>query len=459
MTALHFYAALPVPLQHLATAAYGAHMRYVRHGRTFKRTRTLLSASEKFTPTKLLELQTSALVRLVQHALRTTRFYPELFRSLDLADDAIRSIDDLRRLPLLEKHTLLERSEDLRASGVSARLYYTSGTSGTTLAVPIDDASRQKNYAFFARALAWAGVEHGRSATFAGRTLISSRDLTPSTLWRWNPALRNRLYSSYHISPANARGYSQALENWAPDYVDSYPSAISALASLFREQSLPAPRLRAVITSSETLLEEQRALIESVFGAPCFDQYGCTEQAVYISQCERGTYHVHPEYGIVEILDSDGNPVKPGEAGELVCTSFTNSALPLIRYRIGDVAVMDDAGCGCGRAFPVVRQLLGRVDDLIVTGDGRRIGRLDPVFKGRRAIREAQIIQHDPKRLTVKLVPTAAYTQRDGEGVIRELHARVGAEMAIDLEIVSSIERTAAGKFRAVINQSRTSRS
>jgi phenylacetate-CoA ligase len=163
---------------------------------------------------------------------------------------------------------------------------------------------------------------------------------------------------------------------------------------------------------------------------------------------------VHPEYGIVEILDERGEPAPAGVPGEVVCTSFSNDALPLLRYRLGDVAAFAAAGCACGRAFPVLEQLCGRLDDLVVTPDGRRVGRLDPVFKGRRTIREAQIVQENARDLVVRLVRGRGYRDADGEAVARELAARLGPEMRISIQPVESIERSASGKFRAVINRS-----
>ncbi len=448
------YASLPIPIQHLATAAYGARVQRLRRGGAFASTRAALAVSERWGADQLAELQARRLRETVQHAFQRTRYWPELGRRVGVDAQQIRSVEDLRRLPLLDKATVAARSEDLAAAGMpGTAIYHTSGTSGTTLAVPIDAASRQRNYAFFARALAWAGVEDGSSATFAGRPVVSSALANPRSVWRWNPAMRNRLFSSYHLSEANAPAYSRALVAFAPDYLDSYPSAVAVLAVLFRELRLAAPRPRAIITSSETLLDEQRAVIADVFGAACFDQYGCTEQAVYISQCEAGTYHVHPEYGIVEILDERGEPAPVGVPGEVVCTSFSNDAFPLLRYRIGDVAAFGALACRCGRAFPVIEQLCGRLDDLIVTADGRRVGRLDPVFKGRRSIREAQIVQEGARELVVRLVPGPGYTAADGAAVAQELQARLGAEMRVSILPVTSIERSASGKFRAVINR------
>jgi phenylacetate-CoA ligase len=449
------YRAMPAPIQHLATAVYGLKMRVVRYGSVYRRTRRALAASEKLSREQLARLQAQELRRVVLHAVSRTRYFQELFRELRLSPEAIRAPEDLRRLPLLDKGTVLARAQDLRAANVtSVRSYFTSGTSGTTLEVPIDDASRQRNYAFFMRALSWAGVEGGRSATFAGRPIVPATAMRPSTVWRWNPAMRNRLFSSYHLSPANAAAYSRALCDYAPDYIDSYPSSVAALASLLEEARLPAPRPRAVITSSETLTVAQRELIERVFGR-CFDQYGCTEQSVFVSQCEYGAYHAHPEYGIVEILRPNGEPARPGETGEIVCTSFTNDAFPLLRYRVGDLAVLGDPGCPCRRAFATLHEIVGRMDDVLTTPDGRAVGRLDPVFKGRRTIREAQIVQMSSSRVSVRIVAGPDYTDDDGVSVVKEMEARLGSEMKIFVELVGFIERTTGGKFRAVVNQTR----
>jgi phenylacetate-CoA ligase len=102
----------------------------------------------------------------------------------------------------------------------------------------------------------------------------------------------------------------------------------------------------------------------------------------------------------------------------------------------------------------VIEQLCGRADDLIITPDGRRVGRLDPVFKGRRTIREAQIVQESARELRVRIVPGPGYRDADGTAIVEELHARLGREMSVAIEPVASIERSASGKFRAVINRS-----
>jgi phenylacetate-CoA ligase len=172
---------------------------------------------------------------------------------------------------------------------------------------------------------------------------------------------------------------------------------------------------------------------------------------VFIAQCENGNSHINPEYGLVELLNEQGNHVRPGEAGELVCTGFLNTAMPLIRYRIGDSAVLSDRECGCGRPFPVVESLLGRTDDMIVTPEGRYVGRLDPVFKGLSAIKESQIVQESLTRIVVRVVREPHYTPQVGHALIAALRERLG-NIDMVLEYVDAIPRSTAGKFRSVVS-------
>ena len=210
---------------------------------------------------------------------------------------------------------------------------------------------------------------------------------------------------------------------------------------------------KAIITSSETLFDYQREIIEEVFNCHVYDQYGCAEQVVFISQCEKETYHIHPEFGIVEFLREDDSRANPGETARLICTGFTNMAMPLIRYDIGDSGIFSDEKCSCGRRFPVIEHLVGRTDDIIITRDGRQIGRLDPVFKGLQTIKEAQIVQEDFDKIILRIVPGSKFQKHEAEVIALELKKRLGSRTHIEIDIVSEIPRTAAGKFRSVISK------
>ena len=177
--------------------------------------------------------------------------------------------------------------------------------------------------------------------------------------WRKNWVMRNTLFSSYHISERNLGAYVDELKKIEPVFIDSYPSAIFSIGKFLLDRGIEAGIApKAIITSSETLLDNQREVIEKAFHSRVFDQYGSAEMVGFINQCEKGSYHINPEYGIVEIIKEDGEPAKDGEPGELVCTGFVNSTMPLIRYKTGDSAIACEdmmplwEGISCGEVNP-----------------------------------------------------------------------------------------------------------
>jgi phenylacetate-CoA ligase len=284
---------------------------------------------------------------------------------------------------------------------------------------------------------------------FAGRLLMPPNPKRP-VYWRWNWAANTVLFSSYHLSPDTMPLYAGALERFQPDLIDTYPSSLVPLARFLDREGRTTIRPRAIITSSETLLPQDRALIERAFRCRVYDHYGAAEMAAFISQCERGCYHVNPEFGIVEVVVGE-RPALPGETGEMVATSFVNPVMPLIRYVTGDLAVAGQGECGCGRAFPVVDRVIGRADDVVVTPDGRRVGRLDPVFKAIDNVYETRIVQDAADHLRVEVVPTVGFAAAERERLVAELRARVGPSMGIEVVEVVAIPRTARGKLQTVV--------
>ena len=182
-----------------------------------------------------------------------------------------------------------------------------------------------------------------------------------------------------------------------------------------------------------------------------FDHYGAAEMAAFVTQCAAGTYHVNPEFGIVEVL-REGRPARPGESGEIVATGFVNPVMPLIRYATGDLAEPACGPCVCGRAFPSLARIEGRIDDVLVTPEGRWIGRLDPIFKGVSSLHETRIVQDRADHVRVEVVPLAAFTDAERNALVSALRHRLGPSMQVDVVQVDRIPRTAGGKFPAVVN-------
>lgn len=446
---LPIYHALPPAFQNLALTTYGLFLRQLRYGKSFRET---LARLEVDTLDPIVD-QSERLQALIQAALQTEHFGKLLQnQSLSIAEIDLSTLMSV--FPVLEKGTLKNRQSAFQSNNFNKRKTITLNTSGTTgapLNVLATKHSIRQNYAFFNLFLRSIGVdEFNRSATFAGRLVVPELTKKPP-YWRKNYAMNTLMCSSYHLSAGTIPHYINALESWQPVYVDSYPSAIYEIASFINSNKIKHRiQLHAVITSSETLGDHQREAIEKAFQCPVFDQYGCAEMAVMAYQQKDGRYFIPPQYSIAEVLDDDDKPVKPGESGHLVCTGLLNHAMPLIRYRIGDIVKTSKDQVEGYPFIMFLDSIEGRNDDVIIASSGFRVGRLDPVFKGVTGVSETQIVQKSYSLLKVNLVVSSGYTHETEEQIRGALQDRLGAKMNIIFEYLDHIPREQNGKFKAV---------
>ena len=447
----------PIIFQNIMASVYGLKLKKERYSAKSEEYEALLSSTENYSEKQMTEYVNKQLQEVIKTAYTSVPFYQQQAKSEGLDYRAVKTVEDLSKLPLTNK-------EELRKSPISFRIHTadnmnfaklnTSGTSGTPLTIYCDDDSRTKHYAFFTRLRGWFGVSRlGRRATFFGRIICDS-DAQKPPYWRSDFFQNNLLFSSYHLKEENLKHYYQKLKQYKPEEIFSYPSSIYQIAKYINKNKLEPIKSKLVMTTAETLLAHQREAIEKAFEAPLVDQYGCTEMALFVSECEHGTRHLHPEHGIVEVLDESDNPVSSGVVGRAVCTGFVNRAMPLIRYEMGDLlSINADAKCQCGRAFPILGEVQGRVDDELVTPDGRPLGRMDPIFKGFKGIQETQIVQSAKNKLSFRMVVDEQFTSDIEQQLLIEIKKRTGSEMEVVIERLPSIEKDKNGKFRAVISE------
>jgi phenylacetate-CoA ligase len=447
------YLKSPVWLQSLLTAGFGWLIRYRRFGPGYREALEHLNNSQFLSADELRKLQQERLSAITRHAFCHVPHYRDYAKAHGLTPADV-TLDTLgQAMPILEKDEVrADPKRFVSEVNVWRRLKInTSGTTGSPLTVVCTPRALRVNYAFFARFLGWHGVTPwSRSATFAGRVLVSQEQRFPP-FWRGNPALRDIQFSSYHLSPRNMPHYLRRLEEWVPELIDTYPSSGVAVAA-YLIQSGWSGRIRpkVVVTSSETLFNHQREAMEDAFACPVRDQYGSAEMVAFASECEHGTLHVSPEYGVLEVVPVTGTA--PGIGGEIVATGFINPDMPLIRYRIGDQAILSDRACPCGRHFPVLATITGRTDDIILTPEGTRVGRLGPVFKGAEGVLECQIVQESLHSVIVRAVVRPGHGLESLTPVLKQLHRRLPRSMTVSAELVSSIPRSRNGKLRAVVS-------
>jgi phenylacetate-CoA ligase len=452
------YSSSPVWLQQIGINAFGVVWKNRRYGGAFKRAVSGFESRDNYTTNEWTEYQTEHLQRLLLHAAENVPYYRRLFGDAGLATLALERFtrSDLEQLPRLAKEDLRSRPDEFIAKnghGRQLHTYSTSGTTGTPLSIKYTSEMHQTwTAAYEVRCRRWAGLNYEMS-----RAMIGGRNIVPvakagQPLWRYNYAERQLYLSAFHISPANVPGYVEALNHYQPDYLTGYASAHFALAKLILDQSLAVYQPRCILTSSEKLLPEMRTVIETAYRAPVYDGYSGVEACCLASECEYHRLHVSPDVGIIELLNEDGSPAQPGQPGEIVATGLLNFAQPLIRYRTGDLAIWSDDPCPCGRQMPVLREIYGRQEDVVILRDGRRSSSFYKVFQGIEGIREAQVIQEDYDHFNILVVAADSFNPDQREQLLRNVTDRYGA-VRVEIKTTDHIERTKNGKLRLLVSK------
>lgn len=444
--------AAPALQEHLLAAQ--SHLRVLlTEQASLRRARQAIGESQWLAPERWQALQLEEARSLALHAARRVPYYRELFGRLGVDPLTWRSLDDLHALPELSRDDVIEAGASLLAEG-GPWLRFKGSTSGTTGRAMLgwrDRASIAVEQAFVERQAAWAGYRPGeRRAWLRGDPVVPAHQ-SDGPLWRLNRAENMLMLSSYHLSPGNGAAYIEALERFDPVLLQAYPSSISYLARWLEEHDrvYRGPSLRGIVTSSETLSPADRQVITERFGCRVFDWYGAFERVAAIGTCEHGNYHVLEDYGCVEF-----EPNGDGTAN-LIGTGFGNRSMPLIRYRADDVVVPADPGyrCPCGRSFRVVERVLGRVDDVIRTPDGRHVVMLDWIFAGLFGLMEAQVVQEKLDEVRIRIVAGGEFGFADEQALLARALERLGPRVRIRIERVAQIERTRNGKFRQIVSR------
>jgi phenylacetate-CoA ligase len=378
--------------------------------------------------------------RKLRELLRVATQVP-YYRSLGIGPD-----DDLTKLPILNKATVRARFNDFINPHHPRRGVFedhTSGSTGEPFRFLLTAEQKAYEMAYSIRFWRWAGYRTGdRIAAF--RSYIPAAKQEP--LWKLDRRMQTLFFSVYDMTPANLRQYVAEFNRYRPRFVRGYPSSIFAFAQFAATNGLQVHAPHAVLASSETLSPEMRAVIERTLQCPVFDWWGTNERVVTACQCEqRGAYHVNAEGGILELVPERSHY-------RMIGTGLINHVMPLIRYDLGDLATPAEA-CPCGRGLPVIGGILGRSDDLIVTGAEKFVPpvRFYTLFETYDQIRQFQVVQTAPNAVTVRLVPARALTEVELTGLRQKLQRFLGESVAVEFAIVDEIKPDPSGKVRTVI--------
>ncbi len=448
------YMRSPIWAQQAAVAGYGWWWYKRRFNRHFHRLVKEFRSREEWTLDQFRAYQQQRFSAVISAAWKSP-FYRTAFVEAGVKPEST-SLDELHTLPFLSKEALRLKARELltqKTTPAGTMIQKTSGTTGTPTEIYYTPEFHALELAVpEARNLNWAGVRYSDRRVMFGVRKVCRFDQKQPPFWRHSPVEDLAYASIYHLSPEYLPAYIKFLRSYKPVVVMGYPSALYIIAKYALDhKELPSPA-KGVFTTSETVSNEMRRVIESAWQCRVYDRYGAVEGCMFASQCEYGRYHVSPEMGIIEILDAEGNPCGPGKLGEVVCTGLQNTLQPLIRYRIGDAARWSvEQVCNCGRQFPMLEAIEGRFEDICYTRDGRQMLRFDTVFKGVTNLKEAQVVQESLDLMVINVVPGEGFAHHDIKRLQSNMRLHAG-NIETKVELVSSIPRSSSGKFRAVIS-------
>jgi phenylacetate-CoA ligase len=445
----------PVFIQEWIAALYALKVHRRRFGGVFQAQLNELNHNQYLNSSEKEAIQLSLLKSMLIYSGENVPYYRKLFSEIKFDPSNIKSVDDIRIIPPLEKETIRSHQDQLLAEFYQGPIIkgHTSGTSGTALNFILSEEANQRHYACLWFHFGWANVHRGDPvATFGGHPIVGIEGSKPP-FWLYDRLGNDLMFSAYHIKPDTIPFYVQSLNDFNPTMIRGYPSQIYLIALHFLETGHCNIHPNAIYTYAETLLDRQRQVIEQAFDCPVYSSYGNGEHTGHLLQCKEGNFHVVHETCVIELLREDGEAANAGEVGELVITSLINKAMPMIRYKIGDTGILSEGACKCGRSSPIFTNLTGRVEDFIVTPDGRHLGRLDHIFLKTLNVKEAQIVQEKIDSIVIRVVPRLGFDLSEEKLIMKEIHLRIGDMMNVRLELVNEIPRTAQGKFRFVVSK------
>ena len=412
--------------------------------------------SQWWSTDRLRELQLAKLRRLVDFALNCTAGYAKL-AGVDRSFQPD-SLEDLSQLPLLDKATISAHREELVNPAVPGGpiRYNTGGSSGQPLIFYFDKRRQAYDKAARMRTHGWWGINPGdREVYIWGSPVELSKQDRLKNLRDW--LTNEMLLSAFELSKERIGWFVENLFRFRPRCLFGYPSSIALMCQLAREagyelRDLP---IEVVFSTAEVLHEDHKRIISEAFGrVPVVNGYGSREGGFIAHECPEGRMHITAENVIVEFL-KDGQPVGPGEDGEIVVTHLDNYAMPFIRYRTGDIGQPSNEKCPCGRGLELMKVVKGRTTDFIIAPDGRWVHALALIYVVREipGVREYQIIQEDVGSLRVKLITDKVFPT-DGESrICNGITKRLGLDVRVSIDRVTKISKDSSGKCRPVISE------
>lgn len=426
----------------------------LRLGKTFKEAYKLCIEAQWWPAEKHMLYQFAQLKSLLTHAYNNVPYYNETFKSIGFEPEDFTDFSILKKLPYLTRDIIIQSADKLIAKNYAPGRYVkvtTGGTTGLPMYFYEDRLAFHREWGFIAGIWSTFNYEIYKP----NRSVILRGDSTRNSFFFYRG--NDLILSSFQLLEKNMKEYLKLIGDFNPTYIKAYPSSISILSEYMLRNNirLKLKNLRAIICSSEFILDSQRKTIEDAFNKKIYSHYGHSEKSCLGTECEISHYyHLISEYGYTEIINSSGLDVSgEDELGEIVCTGFNNYVMPFIRYRTSDIAANTVTKCNCGRNYKLVKKIQGRIQDFFVDKSGCMISIIvsdKPLWKISHKLNAYQYVQNDPGKLILNIDSREPLSEKE---ILEIKHDFLKYYPNFNLHIneTENIQRTKSGKFAYLI--------
>lgn len=448
------YKLLPNSFQNFLVFLYNKIEYNKRYGGNYNQYLEKFKQNRSLSISQLKEIQNERFLDLLNYAIKNSSFYRSLYANTEMPA----SVEEIAKLPIVDKELLRKNISDVYTiDSKSAIIGKTGGTTGKSLEVLFTHDNMQERFAMLDDFRGRFGYELGKkTAWFSGKNLLTVKDIKKNRFWKTDPVHNVRYYSTFHIKEEYLKYYVEDIIQFQPEYLVGFPSTILEIAKYGTRHGYTYREgvTKAIFPTAETITSEMRKVIETFFHSKMYNQYASSEGAPFIFECSEENLHLELQSGVFEVLDDND---QPATSGRLVVTSFTTYGTPLIRYDIGDSITLEDENktCSCGNNNPMVKEILGRIDDFIYSPENGKInlGNISNTLKDTKGIIRFQAVQNELNVLEL-LVETDkdVFDSKIEQKFLQNWRDRVGNKMKIIITYVENIPVEKSGKFRIVKN-------
>jgi phenylacetate-CoA ligase len=394
---------------------------------------------------------------LLLEASSNVPYYQDLLTREGIVSNGNVNLTKFVRVPILTKDIVRKQISDLVSRHLEKKkwFYNTSGGSTGQPTRLIQDILFQKwtdatSKYYYVDLL---GIEE----TFAKKILLwgARRDIYGKTIEIGkkivNDALTNTVFlDTFSITETDMRRFVRIINSYKPEIIRGYATPLFELCQFIERKSLSVFSPKVVVSSAETLHEESRKKIESVFGTKVYDFYGSREVGAMAGECKKGLFHMFTFNNYLEVLDHNNQEVKKGENGRVIVTTLHNFSMPLIRYEIGDMAVLGPEKCKCGNPLPTLKKITGRIIDYFRREDGKIIygAHFVAPFREKDWVKAFKVIQEDYNFIRILVVlKNGVAPENERRDIERKVRSLMGKDCKVKWEVVDAIPKTKTGKY------------